>query len=66
MRVRVDCTNPSASIWFLVSAGQELKVFGEYQLNNLKLIKQSTDSAVLNIQYGLTSHDTDHRIDING
>tara|TARA_B100000519_G_C13846699_1_gene252239 strand:- start:73 stop:375 length:303 start_codon:yes stop_codon:yes gene_type:complete len=66
MRVRVDGTNPTATVGFLVSAGQELKVFGEDQLNNLKMIRDDTDSAVLNIQYGLTSYDTDHRIDING
>lgn len=66
MRVRVDGTSPTASIGFLVSAGQELKVFGEDQLNNLKMIRVTSDSAVLNIQYGQTSHDTDHRIDING
>tara|TARA_R100001510_G_C7592442_1_gene161688 strand:- start:83 stop:385 length:303 start_codon:yes stop_codon:yes gene_type:complete len=66
MRVRVDGTNPTATIGFLVSAGQELKVFGEDQLNNLKMIRDDTNSAVLNIQYGQTSHDTDHRIDING
>jgi hypothetical protein len=66
MRVRVDGTAPTASIGFLVSAGQELKVFGTDQLNNLKMIRVTSDSAVLNIQYGQTSHDTDHRIDING
>lgn len=66
MRVRVDGTSPTASIGFLVSAGQELKVFGEDQLNNLKMIRVTSDSAVLNIQYGQTSHDIDHRIDING
>ena len=66
MRVRVDGTNPTATVGFLVSAGQELKVFGEDQLNNLKMIRVTSDSAVLNIQYGLTSYDTDHRIDING
>ena len=66
MRVRVDGTNPTDAIGFLVSAGQELKVFGEDQLNNLKMIRVTSDSAVLNIQYGLTSHDIDHRIDING
>jgi|TARA_R100001510_G_scaffold56714_2_gene62860 hypothetical protein len=66
MRVRVDGTSPTASIGFLVSAGQELKVFGSDQLNNLKMIRVTSDSAVLNIQYGQTSHDIDHRIDING
>ena len=66
MRVRVDGTNPTATIGFLVSAGQELKVFGSDQLNNLKMIRVTSDSAVLNIQYGQTSHDIDHRIDING
>ncbi len=45
MRVRVDGTNPTATIGFLVSAGQELKVFGEDQLNNLKMIRDDTNSA---------------------
>ena len=66
VRFRVDGTStaPTASIGFLLAAGQELKVFGDDQLKNLKFIATGSD-AVFNIQYGLTGSD-DHRIDING
>ena len=64
-RLRVDGSSPTASVGFLVTNGQELKVFGEDQLNNLKMIRDTSTSAVLNIQYGQISSG-DHRIDING
>jgi len=66
VRLRVDGTTtaPTDAIGFLLSAGQELKVFGDDQLKNLEFIATGSAS-VLNIQYGLTGSD-DHRIDING
>ena len=50
MRVRVDGTSPTASIGFLVSAGQELKVFGSDQLNNLIISLTKTIFLEINLR----------------
>ena len=65
VRLRVDGTNPTATIGFLASAGQELKIFGNDQLTTIKFIRDTSTSGVLNIQYGVTV-DGKHCIDING
>ena len=66
VRLRVDgaSTAPTASIGFLLTNGQELKIFGDTQLKNIEFIATGS-AAVLNIQYGhITSEDS--YIDING
>ena len=65
IRLRTDGTDPTGSVGFLVTNGQELTLFGEDTLSGIILFADTSTDAVLDISYGRDNSGR-HGIAVNG
>lgn len=65
VRLRLDGTDPSGTVGFLATNGQELILYGEDTLNDIKFFADTSTDAVLDIAYGRDNSGR-HGISING
>ena len=65
VRIRLDGTDASGTVGFLVTNGQELTLFGEDALNDISFFADTSTDAVLNIASGRDNSGR-HGIAVNG